>query len=113
MDWSTDKSCQTARGKGWQFTSDNVYLCFTVEQMTTDALQMASPHLHLVTQAMEHALFARFPWRRYLPGWEAKLFYKLLSLLPAILTDLIFSLALNFLLKRKINQISSNASRRN
>ena len=73
----------------------------------TEALEVASPKLHLVTDAMEHALCARFPWRRYLPGLEAKLFYKVCSLLPAIFTDFLFSVALNFMLQRNMRRVSS------
>ncbi|XP_022099538.1 retinol dehydrogenase 3-like [Acanthaster planci] len=78
-----------------------------LELTMSQALEMASSDLHLVTDAMEHALSARFPWRRYLPGLEAKLFYKVFSLLPAFFTDFVFALGLNFLLKRNMKTSNS------
>ncbi|XP_059575299.1 retinol dehydrogenase 7-like isoform X2 [Alligator mississippiensis] len=46
-----------------------------------------SSKLHLVTDAMEHALMARHPRTRYSCGWDAKLFYLPVSYLPTSWTD--------------------------
>ncbi|XP_038053298.1 retinol dehydrogenase 7-like [Patiria miniata] len=81
-----------------------------LELTLAEALEMASPKLHLVTDAMEHALCGRFPWRRYLPGLEAKLFYKFFSLLPAFFTDFVFAFAFSFLLKRNLKRVSKATS---
>ncbi len=55
--------------------------------MADRALDTASDKLYYVTDAMEHALTAWWPWRRYLAGWDAKLLFKPLSMLPAFITD--------------------------
>ncbi|XP_022099537.1 retinol dehydrogenase 7-like [Acanthaster planci] len=72
-----------------------------MQLLIVDALRMASPKLHEVTDAMEHALCARFPWRRYLPGLDAKFFYKPMSLLPAFLADRIYSVLFRQALESK------------
>ncbi len=64
---------------------------FAVQLLISDALRMSSPNLTTVTNAMTHALSARFPWRRYLPGLDAKFFYKPMSLLPAFIADNVYS----------------------
>ncbi|XP_071805725.1 retinol dehydrogenase 7-like [Asterias amurensis] len=61
----------------------------TMQRGLRGTLSRASPNLHLVTDAAEHALCARWPWRRYLPGAEAKFFCKPMSMLPAFLADYI------------------------
>ncbi|XP_038072855.1 short-chain dehydrogenase/reductase family 9C member 7-like [Patiria miniata] len=55
-------------------------------------LQAASSKLHHVTGAMEHALCSRWPWRRYLPGLDAKFVFKPLSLMPAFVVDFVLGL---------------------
>ncbi|XP_038053254.1 short-chain dehydrogenase/reductase family 9C member 7-like isoform X2 [Patiria miniata] len=72
-----------------------------MELLIIDALRMASPNLHEVTDAMEHALCSRFPWRRYLPGLDAKLFYKPMSLLPAFLADGVYNFLFGQALENK------------
>ncbi|KAM9321197.1 retinol dehydrogenase 7-like [Gastrophryne carolinensis] len=52
-------------------------------------LSTGSPKLFKVTDCMEHALTACYPWTRYAPGWDAKLFYIPLSYLPTCITDYI------------------------
>ncbi|XP_059575303.1 retinol dehydrogenase 7-like isoform X2 [Alligator mississippiensis] len=52
-----------------------------------ELLFTTSPKLHLVTDAMEHALTARHPRTRYSCGWDAKLFYLPVSYLPTSWTD--------------------------
>ncbi|XP_022084451.1 retinol dehydrogenase 3-like [Acanthaster planci] len=59
----------------------------TLKEKAKLILDTSSPALHLVTNAMEHALCARWPWRRYLPGKDIKFLYKPLSMLPAWLAD--------------------------
>ncbi|XP_075447559.1 retinol dehydrogenase 7-like [Ascaphus truei] len=46
-----------------------------------------SSKLYKVTDCMEHALIAVYPWTRYSPGWDSKLFYIPVSYLPTILSD--------------------------
>ncbi|XP_059575301.1 17-beta-hydroxysteroid dehydrogenase type 6-like isoform X2 [Alligator mississippiensis] len=52
-----------------------------------ELLFTANPKLHLVTDAMEHALTARHPRTRYSCGWDAKLFYLPVSYLPTSWAD--------------------------
>ncbi|XP_038076617.1 retinol dehydrogenase 7-like [Patiria miniata] len=63
-----------------------------MKEKTIHHLEKSSPKLHLVTDAMEHALCACWPWRRYLPGNDVKLLYKPLSMIPAGVTDFILGL---------------------
>ncbi|XP_053313651.1 retinol dehydrogenase 7-like [Spea bombifrons] len=46
-----------------------------------------NPRLNEVTDCMEHALTAIYPWTRYSAGWDCKLFYIPLSYLPTLLSD--------------------------
>ncbi|XP_022090636.1 short-chain dehydrogenase/reductase family 9C member 7-like isoform X1 [Acanthaster planci] len=62
------------------------------EALIRTKLQDVSPNLHHVTGTIEHALCARWPWRRYLPGSDAKFLFKPLSLMPAFVVDNIFNL---------------------
>uniref|UniRef100_A0A8C5MBZ2 Uncharacterized protein n=1 Tax=Leptobrachium leishanense TaxID=445787 RepID=A0A8C5MBZ2_9ANUR len=50
-------------------------------------LSTCSPKLHRVTDAIEHALTAVYPWTRYSPGWDCKLFYLPVSYLPTVISD--------------------------
>ncbi|XP_069826512.1 retinol dehydrogenase 7-like [Dendropsophus ebraccatus] len=50
-------------------------------------LGSASTKLYRVTDCMEHALTAVYPWTRYSPGWDCKLYYLPVSYLPAVLSD--------------------------
>ncbi|XP_075055531.1 retinol dehydrogenase 7-like isoform X1 [Mixophyes fleayi] len=47
----------------------------------------ASPKVHMVPDCMEHALTAVYPWTRYSPGWDCKLYYLPLSYLPTVISD--------------------------
>ncbi|MEE6471621.1 hypothetical protein FKM82_009316 [Ascaphus truei] len=47
----------------------------------------ANSKLYKVTDCMEHALIAVYPWTRYSAGWDSKLFYIPVSYLPTILSD--------------------------
>ncbi|XP_044143808.1 retinol dehydrogenase 7-like isoform X1 [Bufo gargarizans] len=47
----------------------------------------ASPKIYEVTNSMEHALTAVYPWTRYSPGLDSKLFYLPMSYLPTVLSD--------------------------
>ncbi|KAM8975755.1 retinol dehydrogenase 7-like [Pelodytes ibericus] len=62
------------------------------QQYTKDLelfVNKVNPKLYEVTNCMEHALTAVFPWTRYSPGWDSKLFYLPLSYLPTIVSDYI------------------------
>ncbi|MEE6471629.1 hypothetical protein FKM82_009320 [Ascaphus truei] len=52
-----------------------------------DLLATGSSKLYRVTDCMEHALIAVYPWTRYSAGWDSKLFYIPVSYLPTILSD--------------------------
>uniref|UniRef100_A0A7M4EBN7 17-beta-hydroxysteroid dehydrogenase type 6-like n=1 Tax=Crocodylus porosus TaxID=8502 RepID=A0A7M4EBN7_CROPO len=52
-----------------------------------ELLSTISPNLHLVTDAMEHALTAQHPRTRYSCGWDAKLLYLPVSYLPTSWAD--------------------------
>ncbi|KAM4701137.1 retinol dehydrogenase 7-like [Discoglossus pictus] len=52
----------------------------------------ASTRIHLVPDSMEHALTAVYPWTRYSPGWDSKLFYLPLSYIPTFMSDYVLSL---------------------
>ncbi|XP_063808539.1 retinol dehydrogenase 7-like [Pseudophryne corroboree] len=47
----------------------------------------ASPRAHMVPDCMEHAVTAVYPWTRYSPGWDCKLFYLPMSYLPTVISD--------------------------
>ncbi|XP_063808524.1 retinol dehydrogenase 7-like [Pseudophryne corroboree] len=49
--------------------------------------ESASPRIHMVPDCMEHAVTAVYPWTRYSPGWDCKLFYLPLSYLPTVISD--------------------------
>ncbi|NXX76478.1 RDH16 dehydrogenase, partial [Urocolius indicus] len=53
--------------------------------------RLSSRRLSRVTGAMAHALLARCPRSRYLPGWDAQLIFLPLSYCPAWLLDAIVS----------------------
>ncbi|XP_069829034.1 short-chain dehydrogenase/reductase family 9C member 7-like [Dendropsophus ebraccatus] len=53
----------------------------------------ASPRNYLVTNSMEHALTAVYPWTRYTPGLDSKLIYIPASYLPTVLADYWLSLS--------------------
>ncbi|XP_063300833.1 17-beta-hydroxysteroid dehydrogenase type 6-like [Pelobates fuscus] len=46
-----------------------------------------NPHLNQVTDCMQHALMAVYPWTRYSAGWKSKLFYIPVSYLPTFVSD--------------------------
>ncbi|XP_075447577.1 retinol dehydrogenase 7-like isoform X1 [Ascaphus truei] len=50
-------------------------------------MESTSSKLYKVPDCMEHALIAVYPWTRYSPGWDSKLFYIPVSYLPTILSD--------------------------
>ncbi|XP_044142805.1 retinol dehydrogenase 7-like [Bufo gargarizans] len=59
-----------------------------MDQMVTQS----SPKSYLVTNCIEHALTAYYPWTRYSAGWDAKLFYLPLSYCPTFIIDYMLSL---------------------
>ncbi|XP_053311680.1 retinol dehydrogenase 7-like [Spea bombifrons] len=50
-----------------------------------------STKLNKVTDCMEHALTAVYPWTRYSPGWDAKFYYLPLSYLPTAISDYVLT----------------------
>ncbi|XP_066450138.1 retinol dehydrogenase 7-like [Eleutherodactylus coqui] len=50
-----------------------------------------SSRIYLVTNCMEHALTARYPWTRYSAGLDAKLYFIPLSYFPTFITDYLLS----------------------
>ncbi|MEE6471614.1 hypothetical protein FKM82_009311 [Ascaphus truei] len=60
---------------------------------TVDFTQLlCNTKLSLVTDCMEHALTAVYPWTRYSAGWNAKLLFLPLSYLPTALVDFLFGI---------------------
>ena len=55
---------------------------------------ISSGNLYYVVSAYEHAVLAYCPRVRYMPGWDAKLLYWPLTLLPEWLSDLVLTSAL-------------------
>lgn len=53
---------------------------------------LVNKNVHLVPQAVEHALTAVHPWTRYSVGLDAKLVYLPLSYFPTFFTDFLFTL---------------------
>ncbi|KAM4701148.1 retinol dehydrogenase 7-like [Discoglossus pictus] len=43
--------------------------------------------IHLVSDCMEHALTAVYPWTRYSPGWDSKLYFLPVSYMPTFMSD--------------------------
>ncbi|XP_077978728.1 retinol dehydrogenase 16-like [Glandiceps talaboti] len=61
-----------------------------LKTVTADSLDTrCSPNTHWVTEAMEHALMSIKPRIRYVIGWDAKLFWVPMSLLPSEISDYI------------------------
>ncbi|XP_075447564.1 retinol dehydrogenase 7-like [Ascaphus truei] len=56
-------------------------------QNLDNVVETANSKLYKVTDCMEHALIAVYPWTRYSAGWDCKLFYIPVSYLPTILSD--------------------------
>ncbi|XP_072016565.1 retinol dehydrogenase 16-like [Amphiura filiformis] len=56
-------------------------------ELTKQEQQVSDPNLHLVSDAMEHALFGWFPWRRYPIGGLVKYVARPASVLPAFIVD--------------------------
>uniref|UniRef100_A0A8C5MD67 Uncharacterized protein n=1 Tax=Leptobrachium leishanense TaxID=445787 RepID=A0A8C5MD67_9ANUR len=50
-------------------------------------IELSSTKLSRVTDCMEHALTAVYPWTRYSPGWDAKFYYLPVSYLPTVISD--------------------------
>ncbi|XP_051688683.2 retinol dehydrogenase 16 [Oryctolagus cuniculus] len=60
-------------------------------KMSENGLKACKVDLSMVTDCMEHALTACHPRTRYLPGWDAKLFYIPMSYMPTFLVDAVLS----------------------
>lgn len=54
-------------------------------------LSKCNPHITQVTDCMEHALTAVYPWTRYSAGWITKLFYLPVSYLPTYMSDFLLA----------------------
>ncbi|KAM4797467.1 retinol dehydrogenase 7-like [Rhinophrynus dorsalis] len=54
---------------------------------------ISNPRIYKVTDCMEHALTAAYPWTRYSPGWDSKLYYIPLSYLPTAVSDYVLYLS--------------------
>ncbi|XP_063300827.1 retinol dehydrogenase 16-like isoform X2 [Pelobates fuscus] len=59
----------------------------TFKKMFQVVPETSSSALYKVTDCMEHALIACYPWTRYSAGWDAKLFFIPLSYLPTCVSD--------------------------
>ncbi|XP_040281618.1 retinol dehydrogenase 7-like [Bufo bufo] len=84
----------------WDNTSEEVKKSYGEKffQQSMESLdQMSSlcnTDLSLVTNCMEHALTAVYPWTRYSVGWDATLFYLPLSYLPTVISDFILTIGM-------------------
>lgn len=63
------------------------------KQEVRKILDTSDPRLYLVTDAIEHALFARFPWRRYPIGGLIRFVARPCALMPACIGDAVRKLA--------------------
>ncbi|XP_075708137.1 retinol dehydrogenase 7-like [Rhinoderma darwinii] len=61
-------------------------------QNMDNMVKSSSPRNYLVTNCMEHALTACYPWTRYSAGLDAKLYYIPLSYFPTFVIDYLASL---------------------
>ncbi|KAG8452479.1 hypothetical protein GDO86_004317 [Hymenochirus boettgeri] len=59
-------------------------------QLLEGLIKTADSRLNKVTDCMEHALTAAFPWTRYSPGWDCKLYFLPVSYLPTVMSDYLF-----------------------
>lgn len=79
--WET-LPAETKRSYGEQFTEKLI-------KYMHKAFASASSKICKVTNCMEHALTACYPWTRYSAGWDAKLLFIPLSYMPTFIGDLI------------------------
>ncbi|XP_063300828.1 retinol dehydrogenase 7-like [Pelobates fuscus] len=56
-------------------------------QSLKQLVSSVSPYVCKVTDCMEHALTAVYPWTRYSPGWDCKFYFLPVSYLPTVLSD--------------------------
>ncbi|XP_040281621.1 retinol dehydrogenase 7-like [Bufo bufo] len=90
------KSAKTS----WDSTSEEVRKSYgeAFFQKCMHMVDVMSPlcnkDLSLVTNCMEHALTAVYPWTRYSAGWDATLFYLPLSYLPTVISDFILTIGM-------------------
>ncbi|XP_053311674.1 retinol dehydrogenase 7-like [Spea bombifrons] len=76
---------ETRKSYGQQYLDK---YCSTLETV----LSMSSAKLSLVTDCMEHALTAVYPWSRYSAGLDAKILYLPLSYFPTAIADFVMNL---------------------
>ncbi|KAM9321188.1 retinol dehydrogenase 7-like [Gastrophryne carolinensis] len=81
----------------WEKTTEEVRAAYGEEyyEQCFKCIDLAKPicneKLHLVPEAIEHALTAVHPWTRYSVGWDAKLLFLPLSYLPTFILDFLLS----------------------
>eukprot|EP00057_Strongylocentrotus_purpuratus_P030793 XP_782726.4 PREDICTED: retinol dehydrogenase 7-like [Strongylocentrotus purpuratus] len=90
---SEDFIAQTVEGAWKRLTDEEkeefpeILMHKTIEKNHKRMNFLASQDITLVTHAMEHALFARWPQTRYSVGWDAKLLWIPLSYMPVWIVD--------------------------
>ncbi|XP_068123623.1 retinol dehydrogenase 7-like [Hyperolius riggenbachi] len=82
----------------WENTTEEIRQSYGEEYYkqclrSVDAVKpICNKKLHLVPEAIEHALTAVHPWTRYSVGWDAKCIFLPLSYLPAFVLDFLLTI---------------------
>lgn len=83
----------------WESTTEEVRQTYG-EQYYLNGLKcidavkpICNTKLHLVPEAIEHALSAVHPWTRYTVGWDARFIFLPLSYLPTFIIDFLLTLS--------------------
>ncbi|KAM4701134.1 retinol dehydrogenase 7-like isoform 2-T2 [Discoglossus pictus] len=69
---------------------EHYYQQYTI--MLKKLTESGSTKIHMVSDCMEHAITAVYPWTRYSPGWVCKFFFLPISYFPTVISDYVFSL---------------------
>ncbi|XP_018425108.1 PREDICTED: retinol dehydrogenase 7-like [Nanorana parkeri] len=83
----------------WESATEEVRKCYGEQYYLTSLkiLEAMKPicntKLHLVPEAIEHALSAVHPWTRYSVGWDAKLIFLPLSYFPTFILDFLLTIS--------------------
>ncbi|KAM5179746.1 retinol dehydrogenase 7-like [Mantella aurantiaca] len=84
--------------KSWERTTEEVRRSYGEQYYlkSLNAIEKIPPitnkKVHLVPEAIEHALTAVHPWTRYSVGWDAKLILLPLSYFPTFIMDFLLSI---------------------
>ncbi len=93
-----------------------IFLFISVKRVYGEISKTAETRIYLVTDSIEHALFAKYPWRRYPVGGVTRFVARPGGLLPSFIGDFI---RLNFVpfpkpqQGRKLEQRTCNGQENN